>query len=267
LSIEGYLELIDVGTDYQAWDVVTGDYQRPPTARSGKATPEQAKEAKRWKDVNTVTLWTIRKNCSNDVRARIETIATAKEACNELKSAYKTKMTTEYHALLSSLSMIYDDRKQTIQEHILEYERAWNMFASVISRIDLGATQDDRFGQGLRFFSRSNKAKAEYLLMSIPPFYANIVENIRAKENKYDNVVHKLKDYVAAQQKSRKKIAGLGDRSAENPIVLRTKEDKSKKKCEYCRAKGWKGLGHTESECFTKKRDQRRIQKSKTVAD
>jgi hypothetical protein len=64
-----------------------------------------------------------------------------------------------------------------------------------------------------------------------------------------------------------KKKAGLGDGSAENPIVLRTEEDKSKKKCEYCRAKGWKGLGHTESECFTKKREQRRIQKSKTVAD
>jgi hypothetical protein len=195
LSIEGYLDLIDIGTDYQAWDVVTGDYQRPPTAGSGKATPEQAKETKRWKDANTIALLTIRKNCSNDVRARIETIATAKEAFDELKSAYVTKMTTEYHALLS---MIYDDRKQTIQEYILEYERAWNMFASVISRIDLGATQDNGFGQGLRFISRSNKAKAEYLLMSLPPFYANTVEYIHAKEYKYDDVVHKIKDYVAA---------------------------------------------------------------------
>jgi hypothetical protein len=145
------------------------------------------------------------------VRARIETIATAKEAFDELKSAYETKTTTEYHALLSSLSMIYDDRKQTIQEHILEYERAWNMFASGMSRIDLGATQDDGFGQGLRLISRSNKAKAEYLLMSLPPFYANTVENIRAKEYKYDDVVHKVKDYVAARQKSGKKKAGLGD--------------------------------------------------------
>jgi hypothetical protein len=94
--------------------------------------------------------------------------------------------------------------------------------------------------------------------MSIPPFYANTVENIHAKEYKYDDVVHKLKDYVAARQKSGKKKVGLGDGSAENPIVLQT-EDKSKKKCEYCRAKGWKGLRHTESECFTKKREQRRI--------
>jgi hypothetical protein len=47
LSIEGYLDLIDIRTDYQAWDVVTGDYQRLPTAGSGRATPEQAKETKR----------------------------------------------------------------------------------------------------------------------------------------------------------------------------------------------------------------------------
>jgi hypothetical protein len=85
---------------------------KTPTAGSGKATPEQAKETKRWKNANTIALLTIRKNCSNDVRARIETIATAKEAFDELKSAYETKTTTEYHALLSSLSMIYDDRKQ-----------------------------------------------------------------------------------------------------------------------------------------------------------
>jgi hypothetical protein len=69
--------------------------------------------------------------------------------------------------------MIYDNRKHTIPEHILEYERAWNVFGSVMSRIDLGAIQDDGFGQGLRFISKRNKAKAEYLLMSIPPFYAN----------------------------------------------------------------------------------------------
>jgi hypothetical protein len=66
LSIKGYLELIDIGTDYLAWDVVTGDYKRPPTAGAGKATPEQAKETKRWKNTNTVALLTIRKNCRNE---------------------------------------------------------------------------------------------------------------------------------------------------------------------------------------------------------
>jgi hypothetical protein len=47
LSIESYLDLIDIGIDYQAWDIVTGDYQRPPIAGFRKATSEQVTETKR----------------------------------------------------------------------------------------------------------------------------------------------------------------------------------------------------------------------------
>jgi hypothetical protein len=167
-----------------------------------------------------VTLLTIAKNCHNDIRARFETITTAKEAFDKLKLAYEIKITTKYYALLSSLLMIYDDTTQTIQEHILEYESACNMWISIMLRIDRGATQDDRFEHGLRFISRSNKAKGEYLLILISLFYVNIVENIYTKEYKYDNFVYKLKDYVTVQKTLGKKNAGLGDRSAENPIIL-----------------------------------------------
>jgi hypothetical protein len=94
-----------------------------------------------------------------------------------------------------------------------------------MSKIDLEATQNNGFGQGLRLISRSDMAKAQYLLISPTPFYANTVENICVKKYKYDNVVHKLKDYITALQKSGKKKAGLGDGSSENPITLRTKEE------------------------------------------
>jgi hypothetical protein len=82
------------------------------------------KRPKGRKNANTITLLIIRKNCSNDVQARIETIAIAKEAFNELLSAYETKTTTKNDDVLSSLLIIYDNRKYTIQEHILEYEKA-----------------------------------------------------------------------------------------------------------------------------------------------
>ena len=35
------------------------------------------------------------------------------------------------------------------------------------------------------------------------------------------------------------------------------------KRCQYCIAKGWKGLNHTESECGTKKREKARAKKTK----
>jgi hypothetical protein len=41
------------------------------------------------------------------------------------------------------------------------------------------------------------------------------------------------------------------------PIVLkRDKKKDTSKQCDYCKEKGWRGIGHTESECFTKKREQ-----------
>jgi hypothetical protein len=38
------------------------------------------------------------------------------------------------------------------------------------------------------------------------------------------------------------------------------------KRCNYCiNTKGWKGVGHTESECFTKKREEKNaVKKGKT---
>lgn len=53
--------------------------------------------------------------------------------------------------------------------------------------------------------------------------------------------------------------------SAQNPVVLKTKE-KGKdngKRCDFCIAKGWKGMNHVESECYTKKRENSK-EKGKT---
>jgi hypothetical protein len=65
--------------------------------------------------------------------------------------------------------------------------------------------------------------------MSLPPFYANTAENIRAKEYKYDDVVHKLKDYVAARQKLGEKKPGLGDGQLRTPLPFGLKKTNLRK--------------------------------------
>jgi hypothetical protein len=102
---------------------------------------------------------------------------------------------------------------------------------------------DDGFGRDLKEFSKSNKAKVEFLLKSLPPFYANIVENIRAKDHEYNDVARKLKEYILQRQKGQKK-----EGTQESPIVLKTEGQKDRnnndKKCNYCiDTKGWKGIG------------------------
>jgi hypothetical protein len=77
-------------------DVVTGNYGKP-TATTGR-------ELRSWKDANAVALLTMRKNCEDDVKARIGNLASAKDAYGELKKAYEGKTATEFYALLDSLT-------------------------------------------------------------------------------------------------------------------------------------------------------------------
>jgi len=145
----------------------------------------------------------LHKNCEDKVRARIGSTTTSKEAYDKLRKACEIRTATEFYALLNSLFLTYDDQRHTIEEHITQYERRWNTCRGMISQADL--TNDDGFGQGLKAISRSDQARTEFLLKSLPPFYSNTVENIRAKNHEYNDVVKKLKEYVPQRQKGRNK--------------------------------------------------------------
>jgi len=264
-SIEKYLDIVEIpDSDFRVWDVVTGDYPRPrmleervPTA----AGTQNRRTIRMWKDADAVALLTIEKNCTEDIQARIGNCETSASAYQELQKAFEGKTTTEFGALVDSFASIqFDDRKSSITEHIANYERIWNTFAGIISRVDLAS--DDGFGIGLKYFASSDMAKTEFLLRSFPAFYANTIENIKSKEPSYDDAVRKLREYVPARQKGgrRKETAG----TLEDPLVLKTEVKDNGKRCEYCIAKGWKGLNHTEKECYTKKREKARAKKAKT---
>lgn len=174
-----------------------------------------------WKDANAVALLTIRKNCEDDVQARIGSIGSAKEAYEELKKAYEGKTSTEFYSLLNSISKIqFDDQTQTIEEYIAAFERTWNAFVGVIGRADLTATRDDGFGEGLQKFAKSDRAKSEFLLISLLSYYSNTVENIQAKDHGYDDAARMLKEYIPQKLEGRRPKADKG--SKENPVVLKT---------------------------------------------
>jgi len=262
-SLEKYLDIIEIpDSEFRVWEVVTGGYPKPvaiveaaPTA----AGAEKQKQIRIWKDADAVALLTIEKNCTEDIQARIGNCETAASAYQELKKAFEGKTTTEFGALLDSfVSIQFDDRKTSVTEHIAHYERIWNTFAGIISRVELDT--DDGFGKGLKNFAGRDKAKTEFLLRSFPAFYANTIENIKSKEPTYDDAVRKLKEYVPARQKGgKRKEAG----TQEDPVVLKAEVKDNGKRCDYCIAKGWKGLNHTEKECYTKKREKAKAKKAK----
>jgi len=262
-SLEKYLDIIEIpDSEFRVWEVVTGGYPKPTTITEAAPTAagaERQKQIRMWKDADAVALLTIEKNCTEDIQARIGNCETAASAYQELKKAFEGKTTTEFGALLDSfVSIQFDDRKSSVTEHIAHYERIWNTFAGIISRVELD--KDDGFGKGLKNFAGSDKAKTEFLLRSFPAFYANTIENIKSKEPTYDDAVRKLKEYVPARQKgSKRKEAG----TQEDPVVLKAEVKDNGKRCDYCIAKGWKGLNHTEKECYTKKREKAKAKKAK----
>lgn len=123
------------------------------------------------------------------------------------------------------------------------------------------------FGEALQKLAWSDQAKAEFVLISLPPFYSNLVENLRAKDGyTYGDVFRQIKLYVPGRQ--RQGTRGKSEGSQENPVVLKTeKKMHNGKRCSYCIGKGWKGLNHEEKECFIKKREEKKGKSSKTEAE
>lgn len=131
-------------TEYRVWDVVTGSYKKPEE--------KDKREHLQWREANVVALLTIKKNCDEEVRARIGGFREAKAAYEELKKAYEGKSVTELGALMKSVTrMHFDDRKTSIQDHIAEYGRAWNSFVAITARLDL--TNDKGFGTALQYIA------------------------------------------------------------------------------------------------------------------
>ena len=171
------------------------------------------------------------------------------------KKAYDGKTTTAFGALPDSFrSISYDNQKAKVDDHITEYERIWNAFVGIISRVNF--TQDDGFGEGLKAFTKSDKATTQFLLRSFLQLYANTIENVKSKDLAYNDAVRWLREYIPARQKNKGRRGGTID----NPIVLKTDrkgatKDNSKQ-CEYCIANAWKGMNHTEGEYYTQKREE-----------
>jgi hypothetical protein len=227
--------------NYSIWNIVNSEYPKPVqpvvVSSSLKTDPDPIqpgpadfkKELRIWDKGNDFASQAITSNCTGHIPARIGTLETAAEAYKKLQKIFEGKTVMELWALQASITNHhFDDRKTTISEHITAYERSWNTFTATINRTDL--TNDDGYGIGLKAISGSDKAKTDYLLCSLPSFYANTVENIRSCQHKYDDVVVDLQEFV-----TNKKVVKKEGTTADNLIVLNTEGmEKKVKICEYC---------------------------------
>jgi len=97
------------------------------------------------------------------------------------------------------------------------------------------------FGTALKAISEDDDSKSEVLLMTLPPFYNTLVENLRTNNSyTYGDVVRQLQLYVPRRQKGTKTQTHGEEGTKENPIVLKTdaKKKDNGKPCDYCIGKG-----------------------------
>ena len=137
---------------------------------------------------------------------------------------------------------------------------------------------DKEFGEILGNLGECERAKKEFLLSTFPDLlkYNQMVQNLRSQPNlTYGDVIANLKAYVPQlmwKKKNEYKKAESG--SKENPVVLAAYQQQGQQKggppkdkfgnlldtsktCGYCqKVKKWRGIGHTEAECKTKKREK-----------
>lgn len=108
----------------------------------------------------------------------------------------------------------------------MAFEPTWNAFIGVIGRADLTAAGDDGFGEGLQKFTKSDRAKSEFLLISLLPYYFNTIENIWVKDHRYDDVARRLKENIPQKLKGWRPKVDEG--SKENPVVLETEAERAR---------------------------------------
>ena len=147
----------------------------------------------------------------------------------------------------------------SIEANIQDFEQKWKRMAKIGSI----RPENQQFADHIQGIGNLEDAKIEFLLLTFPthiPRYAQLVQNLRSKEQyTYGDIVANLKLYVPQIGWKKKSHQGAWTSSKIDPVVLRTRTGSidTSKTSRYCiNVKGWKGIGHTEPERRTKKRER-----------
>ena len=249
-SVKKYLQMCEVEGKYRYsfWDVVTGDLKEP--------TPvdclELGMDLEDWTYADNHAYLTIRRNCEKEPHTLIRLCKTSYDAYKTLVVHYENKMISDLGIVLSNVTNCKYREEDLIHDHINAFETLWEtLFATSHGPLK---TKHKNFGKALRLLSSDDAAKTELLLATFPPKYHLTIQNLRTHEDyTYGDIVANLKFSIRRPSWVRTNTGTKKD-----PIVLRTEGPMdTSKTCNYCKnVKGWRGIGHTESECRTKKRER-----------
>ena len=250
-SMKKYLQMCEVEGKYRYsfWDVVTGDLKEPTPADC----MDLQMDLEDWIAADNHAYLTMKKNCEKEPHTLIRLCKTSYDAYKTLVVHYENKMISDLGIVLSNVTSCKYREEDSIHDHINSFETLWEtLFATAHGPLK---PKHKNFGKGLRLISSDDAAKTELLLATFPPKYHLTIQNLRTHDDfSYGDIVANLKFSIRKPAWVRTNTGTKKD-----PIVLRTGGPNidTSKTCGYCiKVKGWRGIGHSESECRTKKREQ-----------
>ena len=246
-----YMFPVECNYRYNIWHIIEGTlmYNQEEFVDIGLDEDE-------WYEANHFALLTMKRNCEEEPHGLIELCDYAFKAYEILQTHYENRMVSDLGVIISGVTKSSYSENITIEAHIQDFEQKWKKMAT-IGNVD---EENQEFAQHIQGIGRLESAKKEFLLMTFPthiPRYAQLVQNLRSQRGySYGDLVANLKIYVPQIGWKKKSHQGAWTGSKTDPVVLKA-QGSIEKTCGYCiKVKGWRGVGHTESECRTKKRER-----------
>ena len=252
-----YMYPVECHYRYNIWHIINGELMH-----SQEEFTDIGLDEDEWYEANYFALLTMKRNCEEEPLGLIELCDYAFEAYEILLTHYENRMVSDLGVILAGVTKLSYSENISIEAYIQDFEQKWKKMATI------GSVQEDyqEFAEHLQGMGKLEVAKKEFLLMSFPthiPRYAQLVQNLRSQPHfTYGDLVANLKIYVPQIGWKKKSHQGAWTGSKTDPVVLKTETGTrgsidTSKTCRYCiDVKGWRGVGHLERNCRTKKREQ-----------
>jgi hypothetical protein len=230
------------------WNIVNGEIVRPGSNldRKEKETEESSTTGTAIVSQITNDEWDIVNNQAHHMHntavdhailPNIANTETAADAWKTLKDLYDRDTANTTITLLKTVL----DRKledgAALDNHLNGFNNDWARLQTRTSN-----TRDE-LGRCLQTLTRSNHAKAAFLLVSLPESMNNIIDNLQTKGDlTFEDVHSRLLDLNANHS--------FGNRGEKAYLVEKSgKLNNGPKECTWCKKRGFNAKGHTWKEC------------------
>ena len=123
----------------------------------------------------------IKRNCEPKVVTIIGLCENAYNTYTEQQAKCEGCTIMDIVVIFSSITKLtFDNRKNSMDNHLAEFDQKWNFMKASVANGKSTDKDEIECDKILERLSNCNRAKAELLQLSLPPFYSNLVENLRS---------------------------------------------------------------------------------------